>query len=221
MTIESDIAGLMQDISDVARKQLPFASAVALTQTAKDGQEATRKELKSSLTLRNKWSENGIQINRAEKKAFPATFAEVGIEQRRAYLIDHIEGNPTRRPRKGSRHAIPKAIKRTKTGRIPASKHIRKLKQRKDSEYPYRGGPTKRGGARREPFMINSRRTGNLLLVRRTSKSRYPLEVLYAFEDDVQIREAYDMIGSVQKAVNKTYAKNFGKALGKAIATAR
>jgi len=208
MIIETNIVELGLELGDVAAKQIPFATALALTRTALDARDAAKRQLDDDLTIRSKWIFSGIQINKAVKRDWPHTASEVGIAENRAFLIDHIIGNSRRKSRKGSRVAIPNTgeIKRTTTGRIPKAKHVSSLKSKTN----------------RKAFTITSGKTGRKILVRRETKGRYPLKFLYAFESHVSIEaRKFRFIEAVTKEAGRVYDKNFGRALAKALATAR
>jgi hypothetical protein len=213
ITITTNLAGLLAGLTDLQRQQIPFAAAVALTRVAGGVQDTERSELRDTMTLRNRWSASGVQMNRAEKRDFPQAFAEVGIEERRSYLIDHITG-ADRRAKDGGRVAIPDTeetfpsgsanIRRSSSGRIPRGQQVRGLKRRK----------------RGKPFTIKGK-SGNELLVRRTGNERYPLEILYAFQRSVKIDKTWNFEGIARREVGATYDREFGRALGQAIASAK
>ena len=189
-----------------------------MTRTAQDVQTELRDTLGDHFDLRNKFSESGILINRAEKRDWPLATAEAGVEERRGYLIDHALGNKNRTAAGGGRVAIPDTVKTwpdksanvklSKSGRVPKSKQVSTLKN-------------KRSGSRL-PFVIKSKtKTNNELLVQRESKGRYPLKILYAFRPTVSIDKTWHFEEIASAKAGAVYNRNFNDALAKAIATAK
>lgn len=210
-------------LGDVAGEQIPYATAKALTDVAFAVQRAEKSELARTFHLRNRFSQAGIQVNKAEKADWPATYAEVGIEERRSYLIDHITGGK----RQGGTHG--RAILedeglRTKGGRVPAGKRpgplIAKAKraQRQAHLAQAFGGKTR---DKRLPFVFFSAKWGNEVLAQRTGEGRYPLRIIYAFKRGVTIKREFHMPEVGQRFVDAHYAQAFNRALRKAIASAK
>lgn len=220
--MNSNAEALVRIFGEIARDQLPFASAQALTTMAFEGRKAAQAELAQSLVLRNRFSTTGIQVNRAEKADWPNQKAEVGVEARRSYLIDHVLGGK----RQGGAHGraiLEEERLRGPTGRIARKDRpgaLLKLARRK-----IRGGRPKgaKNGQRSTPlpFVLYSSRWGNEVLARRTGPGRYPLQIIYAFKRGVSIKREFEMDVAVQLAIQGTYSRALGKALERAIATAK
>lgn len=212
INIKTNAAEVADLLNKVTAKQLPFATAVALTKTALDVRDELRQDANREFTLRNRFSERGININRANKRDWPRPFAEIGVERNRSYLIDHITGNRSRKAAGGKRVAIPDtegtwprktaAVKLTATGKVPKSKQVSRLKQAK----------------RRAPFIVRSRK-GNDLLVRRMTRERDSLEVLYAFRKSVKIDRRWRYADVAAAEARAKYPGQFRKAFEQAIRT--
>src|SRR5437868_14653176 len=126
--IDTNAPEVRKQIARVASDQLPFASALALTNVAAVGMREARAELGKYLVLRNTFSARGIQTDRANKKDWPFQKSKVGIEERRSYLIDQVLGGqrtPKRSPFKG----IPQTdvIPRGASGKMPANRRPKAL----------------------------------------------------------------------------------------------
>ena len=65
--IQVDTSDMERGLDAMARKQLPFAVAAALTATAKDAQAAVRAQMPARFTLRGPWVPKGIRIRPAKK----------------------------------------------------------------------------------------------------------------------------------------------------------
>lgn len=103
-------------------RELPFASALALTRQAQESRDVERARARKVFTLRSSYVERGITMRRAEKRDWPKLRAHVGS---RDEFMAEQETGAVRRARK-KRFAIPtRLIRRTKRGKIPKSKKPR------------------------------------------------------------------------------------------------
>jgi hypothetical protein len=104
------VAALMDD---GARRQLPFATARAMTWLAKDGQMAVRRKMPTQFTLRNRFTLQEVRITPANKQTLTA---EVGSSDRSGYMRRQQDGG-IKTPR-GRHIAVPVNARRGKTGII-------------------------------------------------------------------------------------------------------
>ena len=121
VSIESSATALSFALGDLHGKEIPYATQQALNEVAFKTQRAEKSEMAHALELRNRFSQTGVQVNKADKDDWPTTYAEVGIEEKRSYLIDHILGGK----RQGGRHGraiLADTSTRSRTGRVPSSK---------------------------------------------------------------------------------------------------
>lgn len=216
LTVNDNSDDIAQAMGEIASQQVPYAAALALTRTAQDVQAKLRSTMGEFFELKNKFSQSGVQINRAEKRDWPLASSEVGVDERREYLIDHALGNSKRTGSNGSRVAIPDTantwpsksenVKLTSSGRVPKSKRVGTLKRKKTGK--------------RRPFVIRGK-SGNEVLAIREGKGRYPLKILYAFRRDVQIPKTWAFEKIAQGEAQAVYDKRFNEALAKAIDTAK
>lgn len=113
-----------------ARDQLPFATAAALTDTAKAATAHVRDGLAEHFTVRNLGFRNAVQYQAADKRAHPIE-ARVGTAEWASFLTLQALGG-TKKAIGGHRVAVPtSAIKRTASGRIPKRLKPRVLRQSK------------------------------------------------------------------------------------------
>lgn len=210
LNIVTNLADLQTRLTKMQREQIPFATALSLTMTVNDAREAIQDEADTAFELRNRYTERGIQTNRANKRDWPRITAEVGIDEKRDYLIDHALGGKRRGDPSHGR-AIPKSIKRTSGGKISKAK--------RPSRFLAQSKKPRRKGAKR-PFIIKLS-NGQELIARRQGKSRKPLDILYAFQKNVDIDQSFDFEKAGINRIRKVYDKNFGRALARAIRTAR
>src|SRR3990167_1517385 len=71
--VKFEIAPFLRALSKVVRTQLPFATALALTNTAKDAQAYLRSHLGDTFHVRSAWTDKGIRFTKATKSNLEAT----------------------------------------------------------------------------------------------------------------------------------------------------
>jgi hypothetical protein len=112
----------------IRTKQIPFATAVALTKTARDANLAVRASLEKRFTIRRKGLEKGWRSTRANKKDWPRI--EAGVGSKEGFWKLHEYGG-TKKPENASKMAVPtRATKRGKSGRITPSNRPKALIQK-------------------------------------------------------------------------------------------
>lgn len=115
-----------------AADQLPFATAAALTDTAKDAAAELRRSLPDAFQVRNRTLGNAVAHQPAEKLARPIE-ARVGLRPWAEFLVLQVTGG-TKRGRAGSRVSVPTRLvqgRRTASGRVPKALRPRALRERK------------------------------------------------------------------------------------------
>lgn len=225
VTIDTSHARLLAAVmGGIARDQVPFASAQALTTLAFQAQRDEKSELARSLELRNRFSQSGIQVNPAEKSDWPHQYAEVGIEPRRSYLVDHVTGGK----RQGGSHGraiLEQESLRSGSGQVPGAKRpaamiAQAMRAKRQAELNATFGG-RRGKDKRLPFLFYSRKWGNEVIARRTGEDRYPLQIIYAFRKGVSIKREFEMDVVAARAVEGGFYAAYSKALSRAIASAK
>lgn len=222
--ISSNASALAAALGDFTGSQIPFATARALNDVAFKVQRAEKSEMAKAMTLRNRFSQSGVQVNKADRGDWPVVYAEVGIEQRRSYLIDHVTGGE----RQGGSHGraiLEQESLRSSSGRVPGAKRpgaliarARRAKRQTELGRAF-GGRT--GKDKRLPFLIYSSKFKNEVLVQRTGEDRYPLRIVYAFKRGVEIKREFEMDLIARQEVGASYYQAFDRALRRAIATAK
>ena len=194
---DKSIKRTMRWLDAVGKKQLPFATALALTKTAKDVQKAELKHLHNRFTIRNKWPERGpyaVKITPATKKKLFAT-----IFTRADWMPIHETGG-VKTP-DGKHLAIPTSnIRRGKTGKITKGQRPRNLKK---------------------SFVLETK-GGQLGIWQRKGKGkRSEIKPMYWLEPQAKIKEWWEWFRVGKTTVNKTFNRNFSESLTKALRTAR
>lgn len=180
-------------------KQAVFATAVALTNTAKDAQADVLDSLAQTFTLRGKWfapsNKFGIKVKTARKDDLQsAVYTDAD------WLIPHETGED-KLPR-GNSLAVPtENVRRSKKDFIIKSNRPRALQQ---------------------GFILTSKKTGHkILFIRKGKKKRSYLVALYNLTTRVHIKKQSTVIEPIQKTVERNFYKNYEIALRRALETAK
>lgn len=201
--VEFDFIEFEQGLKAAAKDQFPFATARALTWTAKDAQFRIRKALPERFILRSNFLTRGITVKKATKTALYAEVgtAEGGGKEGRAgkLLGEQILG--VRRTEKGTRSIPTKVVRPTAFAKVSKSKFPAALKGK---------------GGKRKPFfaVMNN---GHKVLAQRASKKRLPIKILYDFHSSIQLKP-HDVIKStVEETVADKWQENMVKSLEDAV----
>ena len=196
LTVELETSEALRALDDLRRRQVPFATARALTQTAADAQRVIRSELPDRFVIRSRWLEQGIRTERATKRE-PVSV----VYSRDPFMVEHETGG-RRRGRKGVR-AIPRAIRKTPKQRITPARRPAAILKRKRTYV----GPIREGSSTEAIFQ-------------RVGKSGRRL--LYVLEPrPVKIAARWGFGDTAAKTARRVWARNFGRAFAQAIRSAR
>ncbi|HEY0545305.1 MAG TPA: hypothetical protein VGC91_08025 [Pyrinomonadaceae bacterium] len=180
-------------------KQVMFATAQALTQTAQMAQTAVIRSIESTFTVRNNWDKPS---NKFGIKLIPATKDKLqsGVATDADWLTLHETGG-TKTPT-GNAIAIPtENVRRTKRDIIQKSQRPGALRGKRDIVLMTRNGP--------------------VLFQRRGRKGNTKLVPLYRLEPRAKIKKESTLVEPTEKIVQTKLGDNFYKALQNALATAR
>jgi len=198
--IRVDIQGLdatKKYIYGVA-KQIPFATALALTRTAKEIQREEIAHIRNAFTVRGSWLREGGKFGVGIVPASKENLVAV-VESRAPWLEAHEEGT-TRTP-EGAHFAIPqKDIHRTKTQVIARSQRPKALKR---------------------AFKVESKRGVPLLLQRVGRGKSSILRVMYQLTGRAKIDPRLRFFETGRAVVERVWRRIFSEALDHAIRTAR
>lgn len=204
--IDTDFSKTLAGLDNFAYKQVPYASAVALTRLAKMSQTMLRSNLSNHFTLRSKWVEKGIVVQAAQKSDWPHQSAEVG--SRDYFMAFHALGG-IKKPKSGRNLALPQAIRQSKSDIIKKKDRPAALLRKKGKKAPY---------------LFTSRRGKRMIVVDTHGPNRvrnFTRTILYTFTKQVQIKKDWPIDTSTQSFVQKNYDKVFGQELAKALATSK
>jgi hypothetical protein len=165
MKIVADVINRLPSVSTVM-KQITYGTAVGLTKTAKDAQNAVQKSLHETFIIRNKWPEVGplsIKITPATKVSL-----ESAVKTAASFLKPHEEGSD-KTPHGGKNIAVPTdQVRRNKRLIIPRGQRPKGL-----------------GG---KAFVLQTK-SGPVLAQRITRGKRKGLVILYGLEPRVKIKK--------------------------------
>jgi hypothetical protein len=187
-------------------RQIPFATALALTRTAKDAQAQLRGDLDDHFTIRDKWVSKGIRITPAKKKKL---VAEVGSWD--SFMRTQVLGGEKNSQQKAM--GIPLVGKgmprRTIKKRTLRSRWPGKLLQ-KSSKY-FIGRP--RG------YIYGNAPQG---VYRRLGKGgRGTLRLMWLMKDVVNINSRWPLLETVEDVVEEMWSKRAEQALWEAFDSSR
>jgi hypothetical protein len=200
-------------LGDALDKQVPFATAVALTRTAMQARDAIREGLPSSFVLRNQFTRNGIRYQRAEKRQWPNAYAVVGSIS--PYMEIQEEGGT--KAARAKAHSIPKGIRSAENRTVPRSKWPGRILA---EDVQIRGGGRTKGakkGSRTKPkpFLIQEQ-GGVGVYVRKGRKRR--LKRLYRLtREPLRVRGRHWLTEPVHRVVTANLGRNFERAIEEAM----
>jgi hypothetical protein len=132
-------------LTDVAARQLPFATALAINRTLEEIQGAARAGIRERFTLRRPtFVERLVKINNADRARKDRLAGRVGIQGARADLLTKFEAGGTKRPA-GRSIAVPIDAKRTKADIVRAGQRPRRVLEDPRSRAFMVRGPDGRG----------------------------------------------------------------------------
>ncbi len=182
-------------LNALQRKQIPFATAKALTETASDARDEIVRGLDRKFTLRSMWwkprTRFGFNIKAAKK-----TDLEAEVFTRAPWMKLHETGG-IKKPAQGKHLAVPSSfVRRNKRNKITTANRPRNLKN----------------------SFVGTGKNGQKTIFQRKRKQVIPM---YFLERDAQIRERLQFRDTAQRVVNKRWMRNFNKALDHALRTAK
>ena len=193
LSVRSNVKEFTRGLDRVQKKQVPFATARALTWTAQDAQKEIIIKIPSIFNITKKWylkqQPTGIKITPAKKLRLIASVYT------NAYFAKLQEFGGTKRPRKGKNLLIP-------TDRVPKSRR-------------------KSGGAGIMLKQKKTFSTRSGVYRRKGPKKRSVVELLFWRSRDADIKPRFGFRRMAHDIAKRRFARNFKRSLSKALATAR
>lgn len=217
ISVTHDVERTAARLDQVSARQLPFATARALTMTAADAQKQIRAEMPNKFTIRRPWVLQGVRTERATKQNLTAWVyhkdaymprqetggTKVGKPGGGNFSSDDLPVASGRRVRKVSgRVAVPtQNVLRTK----------RELIRKSDTPQ----------GLGTKAFVIEGR-NGTQLLARRFAKGkRAGLRVLYVLKPRTYIKPRWGFADTVERVARTRFYTNLQTALEQAMQSRR
>jgi hypothetical protein len=200
--VASNAPELARAFGDLVEKQLPFATAVALTRVAVDAQTGVRRDMPHRFRLRNRGLPKTIELLRAEKRDWPDPKAQV--RTRKEFLALQETGG-TKRPRPGGSHVV--IPTRVVTTRLKSSGAVpKRLKPRNLKDARYLAGdsiraPLDRRGAGFRWRVVDAR--------------------FYLLRRAVRIRARFRFLETAHSEIAQHYPERFRQELVAAVKSAR
>lgn len=208
---------IAKDLDRIARRQMPFATALALTRLAQDGQEATQAQLNKVFELRNpKRLKKGVRIKPARKQDF-----QRGTIHSEVFDIDPFmalqETGGTKKATSGMLAIPDRFIHTTKRGTTGSIRKRWKPKTLIEKVRNQPGRPRKWGRHRKpRPFIMHYGSKGGSIAVRR-GQNRFPLLYLYHFSPSARVSARFEFVRTVEKKVSKEFGRQFALAMRRAL----
>lgn len=207
VTIKADLQGFERRVSEAVRKQIPFATARALTKVALVARDELRRQLPERFTIRSGWVAKGVTIVPANKTDWPNPFAVVG--SRDDFMLLQETGGP-KLPKYANKIAVPTSkVKRTSGGRIPKALKPATLVGRVVGSR----GPLKPGKGTAKGFV-----DGDTIRVR---ESRRRAPVYYWLKDKTQVPARWDYVKTVEGVVDQFWPSIWKRSIQDAIKTSK
>lgn len=199
ISVDFDHQSIFRQLQRFSRKQVPFATSVALNETVQDVEVTLVKELPRWFTIRSQWTAKGIRTKRATKNLLEA---EVGT--RDPYMARQAIGG-TKTPTKSKAIGVPVRARRTPQSRIGPGRFPGVLGKKKGTFIRR----TKSGTA----AMFMPTRT-------RTRKKR-KLRLMYYLVKRVEVPQRWPFEDTFTRVVKQEWRRNMAFAFKRALRTAR
>lgn len=197
--VKIDTLKFNRHLTALARKQIPFATALSLTTTAKDVQADTRDQIRDSMTVRRKGVLAGVGI-RAARKSDGLTRMSSEVGHRDWYMKEQM-GNKTvtRRPASGQFLMIPRAVRKSKKASISKGRRPRPLVEK--------------------PKFFLKKTDGNRTAVyqRYGTKKKPKLRLMYSGTTKQTINPKFNFYDHANRTIRRSGQRNFNRAMGKAL----
>ncbi|WP_146592332.1 hypothetical protein [Puniceibacterium confluentis] len=150
--ISADFARAERILSDLGRRQLPFAMALAINDTAVDVKDAEERGIRETFDRPTPFTQRGLYVRRASKSRLSA---EVGMKPVQAGYLELQAKGGARKP-KGRALVVPVSARLNKYGNLPKAA-VARAKARSDvfvasqkgGSRGLKGGVYQRGKSRR------------------------------------------------------------------------
>lgn len=213
VNVSSNLPAFTKALDAFGKNQMPFAYQVAINDTAKDVRgQIIERSWPSDVNVRNKRfmqaaltpiSKRNPDVF-ATKKNLRAIVGNTRPKMERDYLQRLTKGG-VKTPR-GRHLAIPSnqnTLQRTAGGAVRKADRPRQLLNRKNV------------------FIQKLIKSGDMAIMRRVGKDRYPVQMLYLLEPSGQIKKQFSFYEDANATARRAFGRNFQRAFKRAKATAK
>jgi hypothetical protein len=240
MSVKSNVKDFVKHLDKVQKKQVPFATARALTWTVKESQKAIQEAIPHTFKVTKKWwlakQPTGIKVRSAKKTDLEA------VVYTTAYFAKLQEEGGIKIPFRGRGILVPTELTprygRRSGGakKLIAGVKVLKFKKRTSAG---KGGGKRSTTAGKVGKMRKKKRkkvtrpeltsadpvatmpSGARGVFRRRGKKRLPIERVYSYVPRARIRERMKFKARAYHTALKTFDRLFAKSLADALKTAR
>lgn len=217
-----DKAGLTRAMDGI-EKQVRFASAMTMTNVAKDMQAEVRKQLPRHFTIRNDWVSKGIQITTAGTDTLKAV-----VRVRDEFMALQETGG-IKKSITGRSPAVPVGARPTPRSITGPDKFPRALLAKpgyfigplKAKSVTARSQAAKNVRRRMYNKSVESSDVGKMALWHRRGRKSLPIDLIYVFEDKVPIPPRFRFAETALATAIKQGPRRFAEAIRIAFATAK
>lgn len=231
--IDFNVDEVKRSLKWLAKSQFPFAYARTLTDTARACKQAVGIQARRVFKLHGEFIPRSIRIQAARK----SDVVRMGFAEAAVFTGHKLDGwiglqewGGTKTPfasrarDKGRSLALPtrdlsKMSYKTKTGRIKKRlKPSTLLKNFRGSSSYGKIRVREKGTATKKAFIVRAR-DGTPMIVRRKTRSQYPLQILYTFEKKGKVKPKWGFVKTCERVANAVIHKKFARHLRAAIAS--
>lgn len=192
--LSKDISKLTSKLDSLGRKQLPYATSLALNQVATDAQRRAQRTMRTDLDKPTPFTIRGVRVRRSSKTRLTA---EVYIQEIQASYLKYAVRGGQRRPAKRAL-VVPVKLKLNKYGNIPRKKIQTLL-------------------ARDDVFVVRDSAKAGIYQRMKSGK----LKMLVAFEPSANYERRWPFFEITIKEAKKRIEPAMRAALFKALSTAK
>ena len=189
-------------LSDLEKKQIPYATSRAMNDASKVAVLAAREHAKKQLTIRkNGFFEKGINYVPTRKTDKPIR----AIIYSKSKWAERNETDSPITKSQGKKLSKPWKIRETPLSLVKRSEYasalVGKIKNEKSKK-------RKRKSSKNKSFMIRTKKR-KIAIVKREGKNRKPLVFLYVFEKEIKWKQKFKFEENVTRIVRGIFAKRF------------
>ncbi len=192
LSFATNVEAFRRELTDLGAREVPFAAARALTDTARDVEKNTAKRLPKVFDRPTPFTLRGLFVKPATKARLVAT---VGFKDRQAGYLELQETGGTRRP-KGRALVVPAAARLNRYGNLPR-------------------GAVRRALARPDTFSGTVRGVGGIW----QRIGRGGVRLLVAYEDRASYAPRLGFAEGARKTALARFGRHFARRFAEAVAT--